>query len=234
MFGRPLAVDHPRSDDELPLEAADLDRGTHQPFAKVRQLVSTQSTGCIGAFGREAQATYLLSRVLDLVNAARLSLTMPKDILGLDSELQAFLSTLVAESAGTCRLYCGATAMCIASVPFEPIIRYTLNKSSALFTLHEAVLSQSSNVSGLTKCKNCSANALSTIARIVIDMSYSFNRDISNSDINALSPACSHIIRAAWQHIKIVDDLRDDIWNQDFDTLKKTLEYFHHRWTIAG
>jgi hypothetical protein len=109
-------VDHPRADDELPLEAADVDRPTHRRFTNIRHLASTQSTSGIGPFGREAQATYLLSRVLDFVNPARLPLAMPKEVLILDTELQAFLSGLVSECAGIWTICCGAIAMCIRSV----------------------------------------------------------------------------------------------------------------------
>jgi hypothetical protein len=108
------------------------------------------------------------------------------------------------------------------------------NDISALFMLHEAVLTQSSKVTDLDRCKNCAEGALSTVGRIVIEMSYSFNRNIPGLDIGAIPPACSHISRVIRQYTVIIDYKGDDVWDQDLANLKKTLECFHQRWPVAG
>jgi hypothetical protein len=124
LLGRPLAVDDPRNDDELPLEAAELDQITHQPCDSLRHVVSTQDTNGIGAFGREAQATYLLSRVLTLINTSNFSLITPTVIYAIDAELQEFLTSLISQCAGTRRVYCGAIAVCIKLVISCPRVHF--------------------------------------------------------------------------------------------------------------
>jgi hypothetical protein len=112
LLGRPLAVNHPCNDDELPLEAAGLDRTTYQPGAHHQQPVSTESASKIGCFRREAESSCLMSRVLDFIKPEKLYLALPKEILGLDTELQAYLSSLVLECAELRRIHGGAIAMC--------------------------------------------------------------------------------------------------------------------------
>lgn len=53
--------------------------------------------------------------------------------------------------------------------------------------------------------------ALNTMTRMVIDISYAFNKESSDFDIDMFAPAVSHIVKCAQQHILTGGELRTNL-----------------------
>jgi hypothetical protein len=114
MRGRPLATRYIRDDDYLPLESDDLDESTADILDPTfRYFVSATSLPGVGSFGRQAQATYLLDKVLQRVDVEALDETTWWELYHLDRELQALLSIIMEQASGKWGVYCGATSMTI-------------------------------------------------------------------------------------------------------------------------
>ena len=114
MRGRPLTTRYTRDDDYLPLESNDLDETTADILEPTfRYFISATSLPGVGTFGREAQAAYLLDKVLQRVEVEVLDETTWWELYHLDRELQALLSTIMEQVSGRWGIYCGATSMTI-------------------------------------------------------------------------------------------------------------------------
>lgn len=66
----------------------------------------------IGSFGREAQATYLLQRVFNIMTTDDTKAIL-EEILILDADIQTFLGIVMNQSGGTWGLCCGSVAITI-------------------------------------------------------------------------------------------------------------------------
>jgi hypothetical protein len=127
MKGRPFATDSPNKNSYLPSESENLDlhdRGDSK--GPIKQFVSATSLCGVGTFGREAQATFLLGHVLEVVKAVRFDDATQIEVLRIDGELQVFLSTVMEQCAGTWGKYCGALSMCITYVYFSTSITFSV------------------------------------------------------------------------------------------------------------
>lgn len=78
-------------------------------------LVSPLTFGGVGSFGREAQAAYLLDRVLSAIKIADIEVKQA-ELSRIDGELQSFLSIVMDQCGGTWGLYCGSIAIIIRYV----------------------------------------------------------------------------------------------------------------------
>lgn len=76
--------------------------------------------------------------------------------------------------------------------------------------------------------------ALSTLTRMVIDISYAFNRESQTFNVDILPPGVAHIVRCAQHHILTAEDFHDQRWLEDFEQLRRMLSYFNRRWVVAG
>jgi hypothetical protein len=110
MNGRPLATRPIRDSDYLPVESDDMVADSEFKVPMTRYFVSALNLPAIGAFGREAQATYLYDKVRLTIDAGKIS---PYYLYPLGRELQTLLSTVMEQVAGRCGVYCGATQMLI-------------------------------------------------------------------------------------------------------------------------
>lgn len=112
--GRPLATRFIQEDEYLPLESEDLDHKINGAEPIFRYFVSATSLPSVGTFGREAQAAYLLDRVLVAVDVGdEVDGAKWEELYALDNMLQPFLSTLMEQVGGRWGFYCGATAKTI-------------------------------------------------------------------------------------------------------------------------
>ena len=76
--------------------------------------------------------------------------------------------------------------------------------------------------------------ALGSIARIVVDIARSFNKNAPGLDVETFPPRCSHLVRAAMHlHSTSQGSLEEDRLT-DLDELKTMLKTLHRRWSIAG
>jgi hypothetical protein len=75
---------------------------------------------------------------------------------------------------------------------------------------------------------------LNTITRMVIDISFAFNVESKNLDLDILSPSIAHIARCAQQHIIMAGKIQNQQWLTDFEELRKMLKFFNKRWHLAG
>ncbi|TVY73163.1 hypothetical protein LSUE1_G005657 [Lachnellula suecica] len=213
MQGRPLSTRPIRDDDCIPLEPADL--AGDVDFSKTpaqRYPVSAISLPSVGSFGKEAEAAYLLDKVLAVVASRE---TSDKAFITLGCELQMLLATVVDSSAGDAGSYCGATQIIIVGL-------YFLHGSAAMDL-------------DITNRPEWIRITLSTITRMVIDLCYSFNKYTADFlDIAVMSPTLQHIARCAREHIITCVDLQDTQWQQDLEELRKILRHYNKRWTAAG
>lgn len=99
-----------------------------------------------------------------------------------------------------------------------------------MFILHRRVLGK--GIQG--PYAEISLIALNTLTRMVIDIAYSFNNESDGFDIDMFSPAISHIVKSAQQHISTGGELRTTLWEKDFEQLKNMLLFLNRRWNIAG
>jgi hypothetical protein len=112
--GRPLATRYIRENNYLPLESGDLDDPNMDLVEPIfRHLASTTTLADVGTFGREAQATYLLDRVLVAVDGDEIDDSKLVEIFALDALLQPFLSMVMEQVGGRWGFYCGANSMAI-------------------------------------------------------------------------------------------------------------------------
>lgn len=84
------------------------------------------------------------------------------------------------------------------------------------------------------ECPPISRASLSTLTRMVIDIAYAFNAAAPTFELDMFSPAISHIVKSAQQHILMGGETRTDIWQKDFDQLREMLAYLNQRWSLAG
>lgn len=124
---------HPISAHELPPESDRVETSpTSSPIPNCctpNSASSKNSPRCqcsntfynTGAYCREAQATLLLSEVIDHVNKSVGSLNLQKEVretnfTRLDLELQSSLRLVIGQSLGTWTSYCGAINVNLSSV----------------------------------------------------------------------------------------------------------------------
>jgi hypothetical protein len=112
--GRPLATRYIRKDDYMPLESEDLEETVqYMAHPTFRYYVSATALPNIGSFGRQAQAAYLLDRVLLVTDTEVLDEARWAELSNLDQALQELLGTVMEQVAGRLEVYCGATALAI-------------------------------------------------------------------------------------------------------------------------
>lgn len=114
--------------------------------------------------------------------------------------------------------------------PFPPRL---LTESSSLYKLHQiaAIQPETDEYPGYRQAVEVAQN---TMTRMVIDICYAFNRESQNINIEILSPAVAHIVRTAERHMLTAEAFHNPLWLEDFDQLRRTLEFFNRRWVLAG
>jgi hypothetical protein len=104
---------------------------------------------------------------------------------------------------------------------------------SGLYILHQKVLFQP-EIGMHPDCLEIVRVTLNTLTRMVIDISFAFNIESKNLDLDILSPSIAHIVRSAQQHIIMAGNVQSDQWRKDFEELRKMLKFFNKRWLVAG
>jgi len=235
MNGRPMATKSIREDAYLPLESSCLDHNmkntTDVPY---RYFVSSISVPGVGTFGREAQAVWLLDRVLVAIDVEVLNESAFSELHRLDDMLQPFLSMILEQAGGGWGEYCSAIALTItyADIPHD-FESFRLTSFRALYTLHFRISSDPGNDNRGGVIGN-SLLALSSISRVVADIAYAFNTKSNDLNIDIIGPAVSYIPRCAQQLAMIAPEFRTARWQPDIEELRKFLCYINQRWTIAG
>jgi hypothetical protein len=84
------------------------------------------------------------------------------------------------------------------------------------------------------ECREVARITLDTVTRMVIDISFAFNLESKNLDLEILSPSITHITKCAQQHIMMADDFKNEQWLRDFVELREMLRFFNSRWQLAG
>jgi len=116
------------------------------------------------------------------------------------------------------------------------------DSQSALLVLHRWELSHysSSEQREMTDNKYVSSVALTTLAKLAIDTSCTFNGATDNFDINALPVSSSYAVFQA--ALFLVESRRYGShpkhvsldWRKDLEVLRLTLWHYSQRWKIAG
>ncbi|KAH9215266.1 hypothetical protein DL95DRAFT_446019 [Leptodontidium sp. 2 PMI_412] len=215
MNGRPLATRPIRENDYLPLEPEEMDRGGSFSQPTFRYFVSATSLPGVGSFGREAQATYLYDRVRYSIETGE---SVVCKLYQLGRDLQGLLAAVMEQLDGRWGIYCGATQMLI----------------TGLYMLHQSAHGQMPDSDTPANYKQTIEAALSTLTRMVIDISYAFNRESQTFNVDILPPGVAHIVRCAQHHILTAEDFHDQRWLEDFEQLRRMLSYFNRRWVVAG
>ncbi|KAH6673299.1 hypothetical protein B0J14DRAFT_700321 [Halenospora varia] len=212
---RPLATRSICGEDHLPLEPEDLSgQGGETTSFQYRYPVSATSLASLGSFGRDAQATYLMEKVRNAIQAGQV---YGDNLVVLGSELQSVLGMVMTQTAGRCGVYCGSSQMLIAAM-------YDLHHSAATVP-DDHISSGSAESIRIT---------LKTITRMVIDVAYAFNAESASLDMGRVSPYIAHVVKCANQHIMMRGHSQRDQWYRDFEELKKMLEYYSLRWIGPG
>ncbi|MCJ1403640.1 hypothetical protein MMC11_006863 [Xylographa trunciseda] len=215
---KPLATQLLNPDDDLPLDLDLVERKAQtDAVAFGRQPVHAFHSEMIGSFGREAQAAYLYARVLETVET-KSPVVQQFELLQMDSILQAFFITVTSQSAATWGLHCGSISITIC----------------ALFTLHEYILGHSGTVSELETLHKSSKSALSTLAKIVVDVARSFNKHIPDIDVETLPPRTLNFVRTAHYLLANSGDAYSKECYADIDEIRTMMRYLSRRWKIVG
>ena len=120
-----LATNFPSINESLPSAMDSLEHNTSisvdmPPY----QPVSAFTSQNIGNFGREAQAAYLYSKVLEIIDTKVFKTALP-ELVFIDNTLQTFLGSIMRCSGSTWGLYCGSIAFTIGYVlRTEPLLPY--------------------------------------------------------------------------------------------------------------
>ncbi|PVH72825.1 hypothetical protein DL98DRAFT_659822 [Cadophora sp. DSE1049] len=215
MNGRPLATRPIRENDYLPLEHEEMDRGGNYSQPTFRYFVSATHLPSVGSFGREAQAIYLYDKVRFSIETGD---SVVAKLYHLGRELQGLLAVVMEQLDGRWGIYCGATQMLI----------------TGLYMLHQTAHGQLPDPDTPANYKQTIEAALSTLTRMVIDISYAFNRESQTFNVDHLAPGVAHIVRCAQHHILTAKDFHNQRWLEDFEQLRRMLTYFNRRWVVAG
>ncbi|KAK0101854.1 hypothetical protein ONS95_001333 [Cadophora gregata] len=215
MIGRPLATSPIRENDYLPLEPEELDRRSTFSQPTFRYFVSATHLPSVGSFGREAQATYLYDKVRFSIETGE---SVVAKLYHLGRELQGLLAVVMEQLDGRSGIYSGATQMLI----------------TGLYMLHQTAHGQMPDSNTPANYKHTIEAALSTLTRMVIDISYAFNRESQSFNVDLLAPGVAHIVRCAQHHILTAKDFHNQRWLEDFEQLRRMLSYFNQRWAVAG
>jgi hypothetical protein len=98
----------------MPLEGSDLDDGNMEVAEPIfRYFVSATALPGVGSLGREAQAAYLLDRVLVAVDGEVMDDAKWAELCALDQILQPFMSMVMEQAGGRWGYYCGANSLAI-------------------------------------------------------------------------------------------------------------------------
>ena len=182
MNGRPLATRTVREHDYLPLEPEQMDRGGKDSHPTFRYFVSATSLPGVGSFGREAQAIYLFDRVRFSIETGE---SVVAKLYHLGRDLQGLLAVVMEQLDGGWGQYCGAIQMLITYV-FSGLICLVLMWSRGLYLLHQAAHGQMPDSDTPANYKQTIEAALSTLTRMVIDISYAFNRESHQFNLDIL------------------------------------------------
>jgi len=128
-------------------------------------------------------------------------------------------------------LRCNADAYFVRPQSIILLIRLTFRR--ALYTLHQTAAVQQ-DIDNNPRYRETVKVALNTMTRMVIDIAYAFNMEVSTFNMDILAPATQHIVCCAQQHILTAEDFNDRKWLEDFNQLRKMLSYFNQRWILAG
>ncbi|RDL35862.1 uncharacterized protein BP5553_06474 [Venustampulla echinocandica] len=214
MAGRPLAWRPIRHNDYLPLEADELvSHATKLMNLEPRYFVSS-TLPRIGMFGGEAQAIYLLQKVRLAINERQVN---AETLMTLGRELQNLLTANMNQPTGRWCHYSPATKILIVAM-------YTLNRAA----------SNATDIDHRSDCVGAIRVTLDTITRMVIDIAHAFNKECHTFDIETFPPSVADIVQCAQEHILMCQDFGNEQWIQDFEALRKMLQYFNKRWTLAG
>ncbi|KAF4617954.1 hypothetical protein G7Y89_g15028 [Cudoniella acicularis] len=217
MADRPLATRTIHDDDYLPLEPDDLGAEIGRPvnpLVRYRYPVSATSLPSMGSFAREAQATYLMQKVRNVIDSGQV---FGDHLISVGSELQSLLGTVMSQTTGRSGEYSGALQMLIVGM-------YDLHYS-AVEVAEGDVISGAAETIQLT---------LKTITRIIIDIAHAFNANWHTFDIEHINPARAHLTKCIQHHILMRNHIEEEQWLHDFAELKKMLEYCSLRWILPG
>jgi len=166
-------------------------------------------------FARSAQAAYLLEGLIDAIKIREVE-GLHNLLSELDMEMREFLGTVMNQCDGTWGIFCGSIAMTVR----------------ALFTLHRHVLRLPAETKMMEEWHKSSLAALDTISRIMVDIAYSHSRNLTQSNIDALPPACLYILLASLEHISIKANQNDEVLRRDREALINMAAQFKRRWSI--
>lgn len=105
---------------------------------------------------------------------------------------------------------------------------------SALFTLHEYIISHSGEIVELDFLHKSSKAAINTLAKMVVDVARSFNERTPGLDIEILPPRASNFVRAACYLLSTSDDVDSKECCADINEIQTMLRYLSQRWKLAG
>ncbi|MCJ1384950.1 hypothetical protein MMC17_008068 [Xylographa soralifera] len=215
---KPLATQPLSIDEELPSDIDLAERNSQTEVALAfHQPIHAFHSENIGSFGREAQAAYLYARVLETIEI-ELPLTKQIELSQMDSTLQAFFIKISIQSGTTLGLYCGSIAITIR----------------ALFTLHEYILSHSDTIVELEILHKSSKAALSTLAKMIVDVARSFNKNIPSPDVETLPPRTTNFASTAYYLLANSGDARSQECQADIDEIRTLMRYISQRWKLVG
>ena len=113
---QPLITVIPNGDGKLPTEAIILEQSDFQGPESIPYLpISSISAIDVGAFGRAAQAAWLLDQVLKVSKTPNLDTDLVQ-VRGLDTDLRTFLGAVVQQCNGERGIFCEAIAIAIELV----------------------------------------------------------------------------------------------------------------------
>ncbi|KAF2878214.1 hypothetical protein BDV95DRAFT_15516 [Massariosphaeria phaeospora] len=206
----PLISSPPAEAELLPCESRDFE-GEENPILSCQGFpVNLVGIGC---FGRAAQATYLLDRVIQMIKC-----TEPTDlksrIVALDQKLLRLLATTMDRCHDHRRGHCGAVCISIR----------------ALFILHQHVLHLNTTHIA-SECRQHSQSALDTVTQMILDIARNHHR-IHGPDVDAISPVYNYIVRHTLQYLYEKRYPDSDAWFQESDTLRQSLAKLNRRWPV--
>lgn len=209
-----IVTESPISIPSDPIEWATMGQNLKMTDIGVR---SSHSPALLGPFCRSAQASVMVRDVL-------LELSEPRDkhrdyevMASLDRSLHELTFELLNNAKNGWEDACSAIALCISSI----------------IALHHGRLSRPDADKTL---QPYSIMAIRTATRMVIEIAYTFNRDMPLFSIPPLPIAAPFAI---WQagvcHIEHAgDDFGTPQWNNDMKALVDALRIICERWKIAG
>jgi hypothetical protein len=224
-----LMTSAPDAADLLPHEVGD---SKCEDRTKSCYPVSPTNRAGIGCFGRVAQASYLLDRVIQTIKATSHANPISSFIV-LDDELRGLLSVTMNTCLGKRGGHCGAVGISIRSAFHFPVAGYELTLDRALFMLHQHQLRLDTASIGSECHQHYSQAALDTAAQMVLDIARS-HWVIHGADIDIIPPVCNYVVRHTLEYLYNNRYGDSSAWFQDSDTLRQSLDKLNRRWPVKA